>query len=59
MGSLAQRQAVFQEQEAEFSSWYSKTPLGKKREKVLSGDTGEDEDVDTKKKKKGGKKKKK
>lgn len=50
---------MFQEQEAEFSSWYSKTPLGKKRERVLSGDTGEEEDVDAKKKKKGGKKKKK
>lgn len=57
---LAKCKPVFDEEDAEFAAWYSKTPLGKKRGKVLRGEEDDAEGGDAKSKpKKGGKKKKK
>ena len=52
---LAKNDPIFREEEEAYFAWYSKTPIGKKREKLLGGD----EDEDGKKEKKAGKKKKK
>ena len=52
---LAKNDPIFREEEEAYFAWYSKTPIGKKREKLLGGD----EDEGGKKEKKAGKKKKK
>ncbi|XP_068101429.1 dynein regulatory complex protein 11 isoform X2 [Hyperolius riggenbachi] len=57
LGSLSRQEPIYKEEEEAFKSWYSKTPLGKKRSKAMPGaeeDTGKD-----KGKKKGAKKGKK
>ncbi|KAM9305637.1 dynein regulatory complex protein 11 [Gastrophryne carolinensis] len=57
LSSLSRQEPVYKEEEEAFKSWYSKTPLGKKRSKAMPGseeDTGKD-----KGKKKGTKKGKK
>ena len=52
---LAKCEPIYREEEEAYGSWFSKTPMGKKREKQL----GEGGDEDGKKEKKAGKKKKK
>ena len=51
---LAKCEPIYREEEDAYGSWFSKTPMGKKREKQLGGE----EDGDGKKEKKAGKKKK-
>ena len=54
IGFLAKCEPIYKEEEEAYIAWYSKTPTGKKREKVLGGD-----DEEGKKEKKASKKKKK
>ncbi|XP_073489747.1 dynein regulatory complex protein 11 [Aquarana catesbeiana] len=45
MGSLSRQEPVYKEEEEAFKSWYSKTPLGKKKSKAIPGaeeDTGKE-----------------
>ncbi|XP_069841302.1 dynein regulatory complex protein 11 isoform X2 [Dendropsophus ebraccatus] len=57
LGSLSKQEPVYKEEEEAFKSWYSKTPLGKKRSKAMPG--AEEETGKDKGKKKGAKKGKK
>ena len=54
IGFLAKCEPIYKEEQEAYLQWYSKTPTGKKREKVLGGD-----DEEGKKEKKASKKKKK
>ena len=54
IGYLAKCEPIYKEEQEAYLAWYSKTPTGKKREKVLGGD-----DEEGKKEKKASKKKKK
>ena len=47
---LARYEPVYREEEEAFAQWYQKTPMGKKRAKILEGDD-EDKGKDGKKKK--------
>ena len=53
IGALAKNEPIYLEEEKAYHTWYSKTPMGKKRAKYQEGDEEE-----TKKEKKKGKKKK-
>ncbi|XP_073433693.1 dynein regulatory complex protein 11 [Dendrobates tinctorius] len=57
LGSLSRQEPVYKEEEEAFKTWYSKTPLGKKRSKTMPG--AEEEKGKDKGKKKGAKKGKK
>ncbi|KAM4024299.1 dynein regulatory complex protein 11 isoform 2-T2 [Anomaloglossus baeobatrachus] len=57
LGSLSRQEPVYKEEEEAFKTWYSKTPLGKKRSKAMPG--AEEEKGKDKGKKKGAKKGKK
>ncbi|CAN2389127.1 IQ motif containing with AAA domain 1, partial [Pristimantis euphronides] len=52
LGSLSRQEPVYKEEEETFKTWYSKTPLGKKRSKAMHGA----EEEKDKGKKKGAKK---
>ncbi|XP_075036492.1 dynein regulatory complex protein 11 isoform X1 [Mixophyes fleayi] len=54
LGSLSRQEPVYKEEEEAFKTWYSKTPLGKKRSKAMTG--GEEQTGKEKGKKKGAKK---
>lgn len=56
---LAAMQPIFTEQEDAFTQWFEKTPIGKKRKKILVPDEAGDGGKGAKKGKGGGKKKKK
>ncbi|XP_040297045.1 dynein regulatory complex protein 11 isoform X2 [Bufo bufo] len=57
LGSLSRQEPVYKEEEETFKTWYSKTPLGKKRSKAMPN--AEEETGKDKGKKKGAKKGKK
>ncbi|KAM8934134.1 dynein regulatory complex protein 11 [Pelodytes ibericus] len=57
LGSLSRQEPVYKEEEEAFKTWFSKTPLGKKRSKAMPG--AEEESGKDKGRKKGEKKKKK
>ena len=46
---LAKYEPVYKEEEEAFSQWYTKTPMGKKRAKILEGDDEEKKDKGKKK----------
>ncbi len=54
IAALSTCEPVYREEEEMYNSWYSKTPMGKKRSKYVDGD----EEETKKEKKKTGKKKK-
>ena len=39
--ALAKYEPVYREEEEAFTAWYIKTPMGKKRSKILEGDDDE------------------
>lgn len=59
MPALAKMEPIYAEKEDAFSAWYEKTPMGKKRKKILMPDAGGDAGKDKKGGKGKGKKKKK
>ena len=46
---MAKFEPVYKEEEEAFAQWYTKTPMGKKRAKILEGDDEEKKDKGKKK----------